>query len=298
MRVARLAGSVVLAALVVAANASASNHGNTSTYRIDPAIHKIKHVVVIMQENRSFDSYFGTFPGADGIPMKNGVPTVCVPNPKTGVCESPYHDLNDVNGGGPHNHPAAVGSIDGGKMDGFISEAEKAQQNCVNPDNPSCATGAAPDVMGYHDAREIPNYWAYAKNFVLQDHMFEPDSSWSLPSHLFMVSEWSAKCSNANDPMSCVTNINAPDDPRRAGTDMFPTPTLSGALPRPPTTRGPRPHLHSCTENNISWRYYVAEGSQPDCDDDAMTCKAVAQDADTPGIWNPLPYFDTDVPDG
>ena len=31
-------------------------------------IHKIKHVVVIMQENRSFDQYFGTYPGADGIP--------------------------------------------------------------------------------------------------------------------------------------------------------------------------------------------------------------------------------------
>ena len=31
-------------------------------------IHKIQHVVVIMQENRSFDSYFGTYPGADGIP--------------------------------------------------------------------------------------------------------------------------------------------------------------------------------------------------------------------------------------
>src|SRR5579884_3491553 len=33
-------------------------------------IHKIKHVIIIMQENRSFDSYFGTFPGADGIPMQ------------------------------------------------------------------------------------------------------------------------------------------------------------------------------------------------------------------------------------
>ena len=43
-------------------------------------IHKIKHIVVIMQENRSFDTYFGTFPGADGIPMKNGV-AICVPYP-------------------------------------------------------------------------------------------------------------------------------------------------------------------------------------------------------------------------
>jgi hypothetical protein len=45
---------------------------------------KIKHIVVIMQENRSFDEYFGTFPGANGIPMQNGVPTVCAPDPKTG----------------------------------------------------------------------------------------------------------------------------------------------------------------------------------------------------------------------
>ena|SRR6266705_421171 len=45
-------------------------------------IHKIKHVIVIMQENRSFDSYFGTFPGADGIAMTSGVPTACVPDPQ------------------------------------------------------------------------------------------------------------------------------------------------------------------------------------------------------------------------
>jgi hypothetical protein len=42
---------------------------------------KIQHVIVIMQENRSFDEYFGTFPGADGIAMAHGVPTVCVPDP-------------------------------------------------------------------------------------------------------------------------------------------------------------------------------------------------------------------------
>ena len=38
-------------------------------------IYNIRHVIVIMQDNRSFDTYFGTFPGADGIPMSNGVPT-------------------------------------------------------------------------------------------------------------------------------------------------------------------------------------------------------------------------------
>ena len=57
------------------------------------AIHKIKHVIIIMQENRSFDSYFGTYPGADGIPLRH----VCVPNPR-GKCIRPFHDTADING--------------------------------------------------------------------------------------------------------------------------------------------------------------------------------------------------------
>jgi len=57
----------------------------------DTGIHKIKHVIVIMQENRTFDSYFGTFPGANGLP-KN----VCVPDP-AGPCVKPFHDGNDLN---------------------------------------------------------------------------------------------------------------------------------------------------------------------------------------------------------
>src|ERR1700755_2656127 len=87
-------------------------------------IHKIKHVVIIMQENRSFDSYFGTYPGADGIPGLAGNPgsVPCVPDPKSGTCVRPYHDTNLVNVGGPHGHATAIGDIDGGKMDGFLSQ--------------------------------------------------------------------------------------------------------------------------------------------------------------------------------
>ena len=54
----------------------------------------IQHVIIINQENRSFDHYFGTFPGADGIPMDGGVPTVCSPVPDGGGCLPPYHDPN------------------------------------------------------------------------------------------------------------------------------------------------------------------------------------------------------------
>src|SRR6266540_839671 len=75
---------------------------NTESANLKMAQTKIKHIVIIMQEKRSFDTYFGTYPGADGIPMQNGVPTVCVPDYKTNECVKPYHDANDVNAGGPH----------------------------------------------------------------------------------------------------------------------------------------------------------------------------------------------------
>ena len=59
---------------------NAHGHGNDDSALI--GIHKIKHVIIIMQENRSFDTYFGTYPGADGIPKERGQFTVCVPDPR------------------------------------------------------------------------------------------------------------------------------------------------------------------------------------------------------------------------
>jgi len=48
--------------------------GPSGSYVAPAGIHTIKHVIIVMQENRSFDSYFGTYPGADGIPMSNPRP--------------------------------------------------------------------------------------------------------------------------------------------------------------------------------------------------------------------------------
>lgn len=170
-------------------------------------IHRIRHVVVIMQENRSFDSYYGTFPGADGLPVDgHGRFTSCVPDPRTHGCDRPYHDALQVNGGGQHNQDSAAADIDGGRMDGFVAEAEKPGGRACGANAHVCASSAPPDAMGYHDAREIPNYWRWAHDFVLQDHMFQPNASWSLPAHLFMVSGWSARCSRPNDPSSCVND--------------------------------------------------------------------------------------------
>src|SRR5215467_16213231 len=65
----------LLAAGVLAACTSSTQAGgppSTAPGAGLAGIHKIRHVIVVMQENRSFDSYFGTYPGADGIPMRNG----------------------------------------------------------------------------------------------------------------------------------------------------------------------------------------------------------------------------------
>jgi phospholipase C len=238
-----------------------------------------------MQENRAFDEYFGTYPGVDGIPMQNGIPSVCVPDPTTGKCVKPYHDPNDLNEGGPHGAVDAVADIDGGKMDGFIRQQEAGRKAaCKNSVNPECNVGSGlPDVMGYHDSLEIPNYWRYANDFVLQDRMFEPSASWSLPSHLFLVSAWSAKCSSEN-PMSCVNELANPQS--------------LGMNGKNPATE-PQPNyawtditflLHN---HDVSWGYYLDEGTQPDCDNDAMFCDPKPQNVSTPQIWNPLPWFET-----
>ncbi len=97
-------------------------------------------------------------------------------------------------------------------MDGFQAQARKGRfLACHAVDNPGCSlTPKTPDVMGYHDWHEIPNYWDYARNFVLQDHMFEAVNAWSLPAHLSMVSAWSARCSTHGDPMSCKSTTVAP----------------------------------------------------------------------------------------
>src|SRR5258706_849634 len=153
---------------------------------------------------------------------------------------------------------------------------------CQEHTSPVCINANGVDVMGWHDAGEIPNYWAYAQLFVLQDHMFQPNASWSLPQHLFMVSEWSAKCSRAHDPASCTSELQLPALPPdfRAVRDVNGTP---GGTDYPWTDLTYLLHAH-----HVPWRYYVQAGAEPDCQDDAaVPCAPGNQNAKTPGISNP-----------
>jgi phospholipase C len=230
----------------------------------DPTGGKIQHVVIIMQENRSFDHYFGTYPGADGLPTDSaGNFTTCEPDPVNGGCIKPYFSSKDLTRGGPHGRQSFLADVDNGAMDGFVKEVETINQ-------------LPGDVMSYYDARVIPNYWKYAQNYVLQDQLFESVDSWSLPSHLFLVANWSANCTTTN-PMSC-----------KAGTPpLGPGATIS-------TPQAYTDETYLLDHSGVSWGYFVTKGTEPDCLDGQDQCRTLLQSYKTPGYWNPLPQF-TDV---
>ena len=277
-RAARMAAA---ATLCWGSHAAAATHHAEQLKR---AREDIKHIIIIMQENRSFDHYFGTFPGAHGIPQ--GTCVLLDPaNPGKG-CVVPYHDPHDINAGGTHHPQDAQNDIDDGiataKMDGFLKVQTKSKDG-----NTPCSKNstklicvavfqgvARHDAAGYHTGEDIPNYWTYAQNFVLQDQLYEGIRTWSYPSHLDMTSEWSARCTNPHDAMSCYTDP-LPETPSQTKSVSLPWANLFQLL-----------DLHQ-----VSWKYYVSTGGQPDCDDGDMACAPGKQGPGIGSGWNPVALF-------
>lgn len=126
---------------------------------------KITHVVFIVRENRSFDSMFGRFPGA------NGATTFTAPDGSVHpLAHQPDHIPLDVG----HRPIDARIAYDGGKLDGF-SKIMNARQDGVD----------FADSQLYQS--EIPNYWRYAQRFTLDDAFFSTIMGPSFPNHLFTI---------------------------------------------------------------------------------------------------------------
>jgi phospholipase C/spore coat protein U-like protein len=259
----------------------------------------IQHVIVIMQENRSFDSYFGTYPGANGIPQGTCVPIN--PAQPTLGCVVPFHDPHDVNAGGLHSGAAAIADLDNGitstNMDGFIAEQNAGSGFCSTKVKPGAAPGteivtssaggrsaggckgfapgiARHDAVGYHTAAELSSYWSYAQHFVLQDQMFESVRSYSNPAHLYLTSEWSAICTKPSVLSTCTSTLEPA--------------AVSAKNPVP----FPWVNLFQLMDTHgVSWKYYLASGTEPDCVDGEMTCEPQQQSGGLLSYWNPVPGF-------
>ncbi|MEX0832307.1 MAG: alkaline phosphatase family protein [Actinomycetota bacterium] len=272
--------SFVLTALLPIAVACS----NSAPAPEETGINKLDHLIFVVMENRSFDHYFGTYPGADGIPRR-----VCVPHPSLGGrCTRPYHDTDLYDDGGPHGKPASDRDINGGRMNGFIEAALALPEpgKClIEPTTSWCDKRVGPqlqpEIMGYHTRDEIPAYWAYADEFVLQDRMFGPTDSWTLPAHLFLVSAWSARCADHSDPMSCESALLGSEAPPKA----------TGVALEDRSDDNPAPYAwtditYLLNEQGVSWGYYVAD---PSC----LVEACETRDDVTTTHQNPLPGFAT-----
>ncbi len=136
-------------------SADASKQGDISV---------IQHIVFIIKENRSFDEYFGLFPGADGA--TTGVTS-------TGQVMNLERTPDEVVDMG-HDWTSALVATDGGKMDQF----DLILDGNLNG-----------EYLSYSEMTEadIPNYYAYARKFVLSDRTFSSLHGPSLPNHLYTI---------------------------------------------------------------------------------------------------------------
>jgi phospholipase C len=169
----------------------------------------IRHLIFIVQENHSFDNYFGTYPGANGIPAGTSNP-VSLNSTPTGYVSpfhldakqpvyivgdelppsaadpldvgdsdnesvSPFHLSSTVTTDISHAWRAAHVAYDNGRMDGFVYA-----QNTENLNGT--------EAMGYYTRSDLPYYYDYADNYVLDDNFFSSLLGPSLPNHLYIAS--------------------------------------------------------------------------------------------------------------
>jgi phospholipase C len=179
---------------------------------------RVKYVFVLYQENRSFDSYFGTFPGADGLfshpatrtpgftqqlvdtngatidiqPFRIGPSDTC-PNSKVNGVLSPTcfaADTDDID----HSHPRMVAKMDIQPnnvplMDKFaaVEELKYWTPSATTPTPSLQAKQMGELAMAYEDCDTIPLLWAYADKFVLFDHIFQTMTGPSTPGNLAII---------------------------------------------------------------------------------------------------------------
>ncbi len=123
----------------------------------------IKHVVYVMLENRSLNHMFGLFPGTTDTTRIGVVDGREVP-----LITAPEWFPSDL----PHDRAASLNDINGGKMDGFAMYE---------------GVPAIDYSMSVHELDTMQNWWHWAGNFVLCDHVFSSASSASYPNHLYMI---------------------------------------------------------------------------------------------------------------
>ena len=135
------------------------------------ATNPIKHIIFFIKENRTFDNYFGTYPGANGATQATDSEGNVVP-----LRHQPDSIPIDID----HSWQSAILAYDNGKMDKFD------QLNFTNG-KPSGKDPYENMSLTQLAQTDIPNYWTYAQQFVLGDNMFSSLMGPSFPNHLYTI---------------------------------------------------------------------------------------------------------------
>lgn len=248
---------------------------------------KIQHIIFIIQENKSFDSYFGTYPGANGL---SSAPRCCPTSLVAGspVAAAPFHadvtkpvliigdelppgkmfpDANDtlsLAGGAdavlpflmPNETAQALNNAwtaaridwNNGSMNGFIVGEQTNS------------------TMGYYDRTDIPYYWDYASNFVLDDNFFSSMMGGSLPNHLYIASGSSGNGSVSNPQnYEGIVNGSVVGNPPSQGLDEEMPADLSFTWTS---------MAEELSQQGVSWKWYTG-----------------ATDPKAANLWDVLPAF-------
>jgi phospholipase C len=245
-------GTVLLTALLLASCASGSvglnGTSGASPAGLSPASGSgstpIQHVVVIVQENRSFDDFFATFPNADGA-------TEGLKKTPSGDQEVPLKEVNLVE---PcdftHSYKSYLKAYDGGKMDGFNLEGSAGE----------CANKSLGPYQ-YVNPTQIAPYWDMATQYVLADQMFQTQGSGSFTAHQDLIAGGTtfnpAKTESLVDlPTATPWGCDAPPGTRTSILDFV------GSVLQFRKHKGPFPCMKYETmrdlldAKSVSWKYY------------------------------------------
>ena len=193
--------------------------GEGGATQIVPGQTPIEHVVFIVKENRTFNNYFATYPGAEGATEGGTIECDedgCRDGPVVPLTHGPDQYPHDLT----HCFRCGLTAINDGKMNGFNRMNGPIPQSGEKAD----LYGADMTNYSYLEREDVPNYWAYADRFVLADHFFTPMYGPTLPEHLYAVAAQSNlivdnksttdhEGNYCDDPTENATRF----DPRQAG---------------------------------------------------------------------------------
>src|SRR5579863_1791623 len=130
-------------------------------------INKIQHIVFLVKENRSFDNYFGTFPGLGTYGATQGLLSTGAYIPLGHTADATPNDIC-------HSWKCLIPMLDNGKMDHFDLE-------------PTCTENGSFLCLSQLQQEDIPNYFQYALNFTLAANLFSSIHASSFPNHVYTI---------------------------------------------------------------------------------------------------------------